>query len=203
MRLRNCGRRMLPFSLAALAALLAASCAPARRVKKPLTAAESQQSAESKAKAGAQGPEAAYTPGVDVTEASLRGAEFAAVPGLAPIYFDYDSASLKDASLEALKKNARQLKEQPDMEVLIAGFCDERGTVEYNLALGQKRAKEVREYYIRLGVPGKSIATISYGKESPVCGESSEDCWGKNRRAETRVRARTAANGPTAQPAAQ
>ena len=73
---------------------------------------------------------------------------------------------------------------------MAAGYCDERGTVEYNLALGQKRAKEVREYYIRLGIPGQTLATISYGKEAPLCSASNDDCWAQNRRAETRVRSR-------------
>lgn len=133
--------------------------------------------------------------GIDVTEASLRGAEFVDVPDLAPIYFGYDSFSLQEESLAALKKNAEYLKSRRELEILISGHCDERGTVEYNLALGQKRAKEVREYYIRLGVPGKSAATISYGEEKPVCTESDDACWAKNRRANTGVRSRMAANG--------
>ncbi|MBI5883717.1 MAG: OmpA family protein [Elusimicrobia bacterium] len=134
----------------------------------------------------------AYTPGVDVTEASIRGSEFTTTPDLATVYFDYDSYALKGESLEALKKNAEYLKTHRDLEVLVAGHCDQRGTIEYNLSLGQNRAKGVREYYIRLGVPGKALATISYGKESPSCNESTEDCWSRNRRAETRVRSRTA-----------
>ena len=139
--------------------------------------------------------EPAYVPGVDVTEASIRGSEFAETADLAPILFDYDSSLLKGTALEALKKNAEYLKAHKDLEVLVAGYCDDRGTIEYNLALGQKRSKEVREYYIRLGVAGKSLATISYGKESQSCAETTEDCWSKNRRAETRIRARMASNG--------
>ena len=64
--------------------------------------------------------------------------------------------------------------------------------MEYNRALGQKRSKEVREYYIRLGVNGKAVATISYGKESPFCSDSNESCWSQNRRSETRIRVSTA-----------
>ena len=111
------------------------------------------------------------------------------------IYFDYDSSNLKGKSLSALKKNAAYLKENRDVEVLVAGHCDERGTEEYNLSLAQYRAKEIREYYMRLGVSGKSIATISYGEEKPVCGDSTEDCWWLNRRGETLVRTRTASAG--------
>jgi peptidoglycan-associated lipoprotein len=138
------------------------------------------------------GPDEAFTPGVDVTEASLRGSEFSETPDLGTVNFDYDSFSLKQESLDVVKKNAEYLKTHRELEVLVAGHCDDRGTVEYNLALGQKRAKELREYYIRLGVNGKSIATISYGEEQGLCSEQTEECWGRNRRAETRVRSRTA-----------
>ena len=130
----------------------------------------------------------ATIPDVNVEEASLRGKDFQTIDALETIHFDYDSAALKGPQLETLKKNADYLKAHPNIEVLVAGHCDERGTTEYNLALGQKRAKEVRDYYIRLGVAGRSVATISYGKESPTCAESNEECWATNRRAETRVR---------------
>ncbi len=163
----------------------AAACAP-KAVRKSDDAAKASS---------AQSADQVNTPGVETTEASIRGGEFAPVEGIDPIYFEYDSATLSPKALDVLKANAEALKTHPTWDVLVAGFCDERGTVEYNLALGQKRAKEVREYYMRLGVPAKSIATISYGKEQPVCSESTEECWSKNRRAETRVRAPMAGNG--------
>lgn len=142
--------------------------------------------------AGSEAENPAYTPSVDVTEASIRGSEFITTPDLETVHFEYDSYALTEASLAALKKNAAYLKEHRDLEVLVAGHCDQRGTIEYNLSLGQNRAKGVREYYIRLGVSGKAVATISYGKEQLACTESTEDCWSQNRRAETRVRSRTA-----------
>ena len=180
---------MMKFSAAAaIAVFLVAGCASNRRLKKELPA---DKAAADKA------AEPAYTPGVDVTEASLRGGEFAPTPDLAVIYFDYDSFSLKEGSLEALKKNASYLKDHRDLEVLVTGNCDERGTIEYNLALGQKRAKEVREYYVRLGVNGKSVATISYGREKPACAESTEECWAKSRRAETLARSRATGDAKT------
>jgi peptidoglycan-associated lipoprotein len=160
-----------------------------------------RQPGEDKNKASAQG-EKPYVPGVEVTEASLRGSDFASVPELESIRFDYDSATLSDEALAALKKNADYLKARGELDVRIAGYCDERGTVEYNLALGQKRAKTVREYYIRLGVPGDTLATISYGKESPVCSEPTEECWAQNRRAQTTVRSRAAAPASAPAPAA-
>ena len=81
------------------------------------------------------------------------------------------------------------MKAFPDAKVKIEGHCDERGTVEYNLALGQKRAKAVRDYYVRLGVPESAMGTISYGEEKPVCNEATDACWLQNRRAETKVKA--------------
>lgn len=141
----------------------------------------------------AQAEEAGFTPDVNVSEADIKdGGTFGQTPELAPILFDYDSASLRGNALETLKKNAAWLKANRTLDVLVAGHCDDRGTIEYNLALGQKRAREVREYYIRLGVNGKQVATISYGKENQVCSEATEDCWAKNRRAETKVRTRVA-----------
>ena len=166
------------------------------------SAALRRKQAAEKSKTAAPTAEKAYIPGVDVTEASLRGSEFKTVPELETIRFDYDSSSLSDEALAALKNNAAYLKEHPSLSARVAGYCDERGTVEYNLALGQKRAKTVREYYTRLGVAGQSVATISYGKESPVCSAATEECWTQNRRAETGVRSPAAPEGaaPAAAP---
>ena len=170
-----------PIVFVTLAVALAAACATPAGKK----AADGKDAA--KTGADAQG---GVIPDVNVEEASLRGKDFQTVEGLATIRFDYDSASLKGPQLETLKKNAEYLKAHRAIEVLVAGHCDERGTTEYNLALGQKRAKEVRDYYIRLGVAGLSVATISYGKESPSCAQPTEACWAANRRAETRIRAK-------------
>ena len=183
-------RRSIRFLLPAAAAVLTFSaCGPKKTVKQDDDAA--QQWDKNKVK---KEPNPIYTPPTDVTEASLRGTDFAGVDGLEAIHFDYDSANLKDEALASLKKNAEYMKEHKDDQYRIAGYCDDRGTIEYNLALGQKRAKQVREYYIRLGVPGAAVATISYGKENPVCSEATEDCWAQNRRAETSARSRTASS---------
>ena len=134
-------------------------------------------------------------PGVESGEASIKdGEQFTETPELQTTLFPYDAYALQDEARAILRKNAEYLKAHRDLEILVAGHSDERGTTEYNLALGQKRAKEVREYYIRLGIPGKAIATISYGEEKPSCDEPTEGCWAKNRRAETRIRARTASS---------
>jgi peptidoglycan-associated lipoprotein len=142
-----------------------------------------------KGKGGSGAAEAAPAgPPTEVTEASLRTGGFDLRDELKTIPFDYDSAKLSEEALTVLKANADIIKEDAAIEVLVAGHCDERGTVAYNLALGQKRAKEVRDYYIRLGVDGRRVATLSYGKEQPVCKEPGETCWSQNRRAETRAR---------------
>lgn len=121
----------------------------------------------------------------DEPEPSVRNARIEAVPHLETIHFDFDSSKLSKETLEILVKNASWLKENPEAKVQVAGHCDQRGTVGYNLALGQRRAKAVRDTYRRLGVSGRRIATISYGEEKPACAEESEGCWLSNRRAET------------------
>lgn len=133
---------------------------------------------------------APVAPPAEVTEASLRTGGFSVREDLKSVPFDYDSAKLSDGALAVLKSNAEIIKADAAFDVMVAGHCDERGTVAYNLALGQKRAKEVRDYYIRLGVDGGRVATISFGKESQACSESTEECWSRNRRAETLVRAK-------------
>ena len=137
------------------------------------------------------GTEAApLPPGAEVIEASLRGSGFDVDPDIQTVRFDYDSAQLSEQTLDILKANAAVIKTRKGSEFLVAGHCDDRGTVAYNLALGQKRAKEVRDYYIRLGVDGRKVATISFGKEQGECSEATEECWTRNRRAVTGVRAK-------------
>ena len=83
-----------------------------------------------------------------------------------------------------MKANAAWLKANPKAKIRIEGNCDERGTIEYNQALGQRRAASAKKYLTDLGISGKRISLISYGKEKPVCKESTEDCWQQNRRAD-------------------
>ncbi len=107
------------------------------------------------------------------------------VPELKLVHFSYDSDRLDPAARKTLQANADWLKANPAVKVQVAGHCDQRGTVAYNLALGQRRAAAVRSYYQMLGVDGSRVATISYGKEQPVCEQSVESCWSRNRRAAT------------------
>jgi peptidoglycan-associated lipoprotein len=122
------------------------------------------------------------------TEGDIRGAEFQSQPDIKTINFDYDKYELSDGARATLQANAALLKARKEWTVLVEGHCDNRGTVEYNLALGQKRAKAVRDYYVRLGVAESSVGTISYGEEKPLCNEDTDACWSQNRRAETKVK---------------
>ncbi len=101
-------------------------------------------------------------------------------------YFDYNQHTLRPDAEVALRTDAQTLadiiKQYPDFKLTVEGFCDERGSDEYNLALGDARAKQTKEYLSTLGLPGNQLATISYGKDKPVCTEHDEACWQKNRR---------------------
>ena len=102
---------------------------------------------------------------------------------LAEVYFDYDRSEIRDAERATLTKNADALKRFDFLLVTVEGHCDERGTVEYNLALGERRAKSAYDYLVSLGVPAARLKLVSYGKEVPACQASGEECWSKNRRA--------------------
>jgi peptidoglycan-associated lipoprotein len=141
----------------------------------------------------------ATLPSIDVTDSTgdelstagdIRGPEVVSRSGLKAVTFEFDRYGLSETTREILKANAELLKSRKEWLAVVEGHCDNRGTVEYNLALGQKRAKEVRDYYVMLGVPESSLGTISYGEEQPACPEETEQCWAMNRRAETKVRNR-------------
>ena len=97
-------------------------------------------------------------------------------------YFDYASAELRADTRQALQRTADFLKNYPQARVTIEGHCDERGSTEYNLALGDRRANAVKQYLVSLGVPPERLTSTSWGKEKPFCMESTESCWQQNRR---------------------
>jgi peptidoglycan-associated lipoprotein len=97
-------------------------------------------------------------------------------------YFDYDSAELRPDARQAIQKDADFFKQYPTMRITIEGHCDERGSTEYNLALGQRRANAVMQYLVSLGVPESRLNATSWGKEKPFCMEANEECYAKNRR---------------------
>lgn len=97
-------------------------------------------------------------------------------------YFDYDSAQIRPDARQALQRTADFLKGYPNTRLTIEGHCDERGSTEYNLALGQRRANAVKEYLVSLGIPADHLSTTSWGKEKPFCTEATEPCYAQNRR---------------------
>ena len=98
------------------------------------------------------------------------------------IYFDFDKATLTPSAQDNLLRKAEWLRENPDVTVTIEGHCDARGTNEYNLALGDRRAESAKAFLVDLGIAVSRITTISYGEERPVCTQQDEECWAKNRR---------------------
>ena len=117
------------------------------------------------------------TPGIEgeVFESSL----------LKDIHFDFDKYDIRPGDAEILKGNAALLTRYPKMKIQIEGHCDERGTVEYNLALGERRANSTKKYLITLGIAGDRVSAISYGKERPLDPGHNEEAWAKNRRGHT------------------
>lgn len=105
------------------------------------------------------------------------------------VHFDYNKYAILDADKATLQRQATWLAKYPAVKVTIEGNCDERGTREYNLALGARRANAVKEYLVSLGVSAARVETISYGKEKPMCSESTESCWAQNRRGVTTISA--------------
>jgi peptidoglycan-associated lipoprotein len=101
---------------------------------------------------------------------------------LSDIHFDYNDYTVREQDGSVLRANADWLQKNPNTHVQIEGHCDERGSEEYNIALGAKRAQAAKDYLQTLGVAGDRMSTISYGKELPLCTEHTEDCWAENRR---------------------
>ena len=102
---------------------------------------------------------------------------------LAEIHFQFDSSDIREGDRTVLSRNADVLKKYDFLLATVEGHCDSRGTVDYNLALGERRAKAAHDYLVSLGVPAARLKTVTYGKEVPLCTEQTEDCWARNRRA--------------------
>jgi peptidoglycan-associated lipoprotein len=105
-------------------------------------------------------------------------------PSLEPIYFDFDKSIILSDDVDKLRTLGAYLVEHPEKSVIIGGHCDERGTVEYNIALGERRAQAARDFLLRLGVEANRVRTISYGESMPVDPGQGEEAWAKNRRDE-------------------
>jgi peptidoglycan-associated lipoprotein len=148
-----------------------------------VTATPEAQKEETAAPQEGQKPEASMTneakPGA---EEQMNERAAAAGKGLQPIYFDFDKSFVRDDARSVMRANAEWLKANPKVMVRIEGNCDERGTKEYNQALGQRRASSAKKYLTDLGIAARRISLISYGKEKPVCTDQTEECWQRNRR---------------------
>jgi peptidoglycan-associated lipoprotein len=117
---------------------------------------------------------------------ALQSGQSTITPASSPVkdvYFGFDRYDLTEEARGILKANAEWLKTNPATRLQIEGHCDERGTVEYNLSLGAKRAETAKDYLVTLGIAADRLSTISYGEEIPLCREQTEACWEKNRRA--------------------
>ncbi len=105
------------------------------------------------------------------------------VPGLGDVFYDFDKSDLRSDAVEQLKTNANWMQTNSANNVIIEGHCDERGTSEYNLALGERRANSAKDYIVNLGVAPVRMKTVSYGEEKPFAAGSTEEAWAQNRRA--------------------
>jgi len=109
---------------------------------------------------------------------------------LADVHFDFDKADVRQGDGAILAKDAEVLRKYDFLTITVEGHCDERGTVEYNLALGERRAHAAHDYLVNLGIAAGRLKTVSYGKEAPLCTEHDEGCWQRNRRAHLRITAK-------------
>lgn len=171
-------RKMLVFTMA-IVLTIAMITLSACKHKKPAPITTDMETTPSPSQAGEGQPE-------------LNLEDLLFVPGsqygLETVYFDFDSYALRPDTIAKLQKNAEKIKaalqQNPNIIIQLAGHCDERGTQEYNLALGEKRALAVRDYLIKLGIPAQNLVTISYGEEFPADPGHNEEAWAKNRRVE-------------------
>jgi peptidoglycan-associated lipoprotein len=172
------------WSLLAMIALLGCG-SPVNPPEPKWTTENPNASSEKSASAAAQKP-VAETKTEKAGGGSLddlqKGGTAASGP-LKDVLFAFDQSDLSADARSILKANSDWLKKNPAAQVQIEGHCDERGTVEYNLALGSKRAQASKDYLETLGIPANRLSLISYGEEIPVCRENNDSCWEKNRRA--------------------
>ena len=151
----------------------------------PSAGASSTITAPHPGAAGTPAPPSAAGPGATAAPPATRPSprEFVAVPDVEDIHFDFDRYDIRPDAARILDANARWMKANPAALVLIEGHSDERGTNEYNLALGERRAKAAMNYLVGQGLSADRFTVISYGEEWPMCHERNEACWARNRRA--------------------
>ena len=179
-------KQVLKLSVKLLALGFLFSCgSPANPPAPKWTAENLNASSGAAAKPAAPKPPAPPKPDPGTTSSldALRKGEAAMAGPLKDVNFAFDSVALSNAARATLKANADWLKSNAAARIQVEGHCDERGTAEYNMALGAKRAQAALDYLATLGIAASRMSTISYGEEIPVCKDKTEDCWAKNRRA--------------------
>lgn len=169
------------YGLMILALVSLTGCPPPATTKPETPSAPAQATSTSKEKPATTAKPTAKPKAPASSLEARREGKAPAVGPLKDIYFDFDRYDLKADARATLKANADWLKANPSARAEIEGHCDERGTNEYNLALGAKRAQAARDYLITLGIAKERLSTKSYGEELPVCKEQNEGCWQKNR----------------------
>jgi peptidoglycan-associated lipoprotein len=179
-------RRFLAIALVAFCPLLLASCGGKKRGPAVATGTDAAGSSTS----GTGGQTVDEGPGIRSVDAdSAQGEDFAVSDPsgeggpMEDIQFAYDQADLTEQARATLERNAQWMKSHGAAKVRVEGHCDERGTVEYNLALGERRAQSTRDYLVSLGVAAGRLSTVSYGKERPLDPSSTPEAFAKNRRA--------------------
>jgi peptidoglycan-associated lipoprotein len=150
---------------------------PAESTTYHLVARNDSASADASARVTVNAPPAVSVPSTQMSEAEDFKAH------VQDIFFDYDTYDIRPDAQATLSKDADYLVSHPNIKIVIGGYCDERGSDEYNLALGQNRAQATKSALVTAGIAADRIRIISYGKEKPFCTESNEECWQLNRRA--------------------
>jgi peptidoglycan-associated lipoprotein len=177
----------------AVVALLSAACTkkvavapPPPPAPGPTPTAASKPPSTPPAHTATARPPAATTPATKYPNAVTRARIDQLLAKIEDAYFDYDKYALRPDALKALQADSTELrdilKDYPDYKLTIEGHADERGSAEYNVALGDRRAGAAKEYLVGIGIPATQLSVLSYGKEKPVCEEHDEACWQRNRR---------------------
>ena len=172
-------RKLAPFAIPLVALVALTGCPP----KNKLNIGDKNAQVTPTPEASPTETPAAAANDIQITQ------DWTEIPALQLVHFAFDSASLDEAARTGLKANVAIIKKLPaSVKIRVEGHCDNRGTVEYNIALGQRRANAVRQYYVTAGIPKNRLETISFGQERPLCTAATDECWAMNRRGATKVR---------------
>jgi len=168
----------------ALSLIIFSGCAEKQAVVKDESVQSAPAATTSPAEPAATDDEAARKAREAKEAAAKRSAAAQAALNIQNIYFDFDKSTIRPDAREILKSKSEIFQQNSKSQIVIEGHCDERGTAEYNMALGERRAQEAKQYLINLGIDASRMQTISYGKEKPLDTRSTEEAWSINRRAQ-------------------